>query len=61
MMRCDDLRAVADTHCKDCVVDNDLDLDFNVKRIEEITLEGPPVLMGRDLMSPYIWREPDGR
>ena len=61
MMRCDDPRAVADTHCKDCVVDNDLDLDFNVKRIEEITLEGPPVLMERDLMSPYIWREPDGR
>ncbi len=38
-----------------------VDLDFNVKRIEEVTLDGPPELMARDLMSPYVWREADGR
>lgn len=36
-------------------------LDFNVQAIEEVTLTGPPALMARDLMSPYIWQEPDGR
>nr|WP_315761006.1 glycosidase [Sphingomonas sp. Y38-1Y] len=46
---------------KDKVVDFDVPLDFNVKRIEPVTLGGPAALMGRDLMSPYVWREADGR
>jgi len=53
--------AIADPHRKDGVADNDVVLDFNVRRIEAVTLAGPPALMARDLMSPYIWREPDGR
>jgi len=53
--------SIADPHRKDAVVDAPPDLDFNVKRIEEVTLDGPPALMARDLMSPYVWREPDGR
>ncbi len=52
---------IADPHRKDAVADATLELDFNVKRIEEVTLSGPPALMARDLMSPYVWREPDGR
>ena len=52
---------VADPHRKDRVADAPFDLDFNVKRIEEVTLDGPPELMARDLMSPYVWRETDGR
>ncbi len=53
--------ASADPHRKDAVADNALMLDFNVRRIEAVTLDGPPALMRRDLMSPYIWREADGR
>ncbi len=53
--------SVADPHRKDRVADAPFDLDFNVKRIEDVTLEGPPALMARDLMSPYVWREADGR
>lgn len=52
--------AVADPHRKDVVCENAIQLDFNVKRIEAITLDGPPALAERDLMSPYIWREPAG-
>ncbi|WP_082448102.1 MULTISPECIES: glycosidase [unclassified Sphingomonas] len=43
------------------VVDTGLPLDFNVRAIESVTLDGPPELAARDLMSPYVWREPDGR
>lgn len=50
-----------DPHRKDAVADADIDLDFNVKRIEEVTLEGSPELMSRDLMSPFVWQEADGR
>lgn len=53
--------SVADPHRKDVVAQAPLPLDFNVKRIERITLDGPPALMARDLMSPYVWREADGR
>ncbi|HJO68010.1 MAG TPA: glycosidase, partial [Sphingomonas sanguinis] len=53
--------SVADPHRKDRVADAPFDLDFNVKRIEDVTLKGPPALMARDLMSPYVWREADGR
>lgn len=52
---------VADPHRKDAVTDSPIALDFNVKAIEDVTIEGPPELMARDLMSPYVWREPDGR
>ncbi|MDR6789973.1 putative GH43/DUF377 family glycosyl hydrolase [Sphingomonas sp. BE138] len=50
-----------DPHRKDRVADAPFDLDFNVKRIEDVTLAGPDALAARDLMSPYVWREPDGR
>ncbi|GGB40396.1 hypothetical protein GCM10011380_32300 [Sphingomonas metalli] len=53
--------SVADPHRKDAVAAADEPLDFNVKRIETVTLDGPAALMARDLMSPYVWREPDGR
>lgn len=36
-------------------------LDFNVESMEPVTLSGPPVLADRNLMSPYVWQEPDGR
>ena len=36
-------------------------LDFNVESMEPVTLNGPPVLADRDLMSPYVWQEPGGR
>lgn len=52
---------VADPHRKDAVADSPVALDFNVKAIEDVTIEGPPELMARDLMSPFVWREGDGR
>jgi len=61
MMTPTDNPAIADPHRKDVVANADLALDFNVKRIETVTLDGPPDLMKRDLMSPYVWQEPDGR
>ncbi len=36
-------------------------VDFNVQELQEIHLLGPSALMARDLMSPYVWLEPDGR
>jgi predicted GH43/DUF377 family glycosyl hydrolase len=57
----DDAAAVSDPHRKDVVAGDDIALDFNVRRIEAVTLDGPPALAARDLMSPYVWREPDGR
>lgn len=36
-------------------------LDFNVEEIQVVTIEGPDALGKRDFMSPYVWREPDGR
>lgn len=36
-------------------------IDFNVEAIEDVVLHGPPVLADRDLMSPFVWREADGR
>ena len=36
-------------------------VDFNIEAIEPVTLHGPPALLERDLMSPYVWLEPDGR
>ncbi len=39
----------------------DANLDFNVEEIQRLTINGPAALTGRDLMSPYVWQEPDGR
>ena len=39
----------------------DINLDFNVEEIQHLTVDGPDALTGRDLMSPYVWQEPDGR
>ena len=36
-------------------------LDFNVDQIDSITISGPPEVTERDLMSPYVWRRPDGK
>lgn len=36
-------------------------VDFNVHALEDILLMGPAPLMARDLMSPFVWLEPDGR
>jgi len=52
---------VADPHRKDSVTPSAADLDFNVKAIEAVELTGPPALMERDLMSPFVWREAEGR
>ncbi|WP_174291190.1 glycosidase [Sphingomonas bacterium] len=54
-------RPIDDPHVKDQVEDATARLDFNVEAIEPVTLSGPPALMERDLMSPYIWQEADGR
>lgn len=51
------MSAIADPHVKDPVEQAAVTLDFNVQAIEDVTLDGPPALMARDLMSPYIWRE----
>jgi predicted GH43/DUF377 family glycosyl hydrolase len=53
--------AVADPHRSDPVVAAATPLDFNVKSIENVVVDGPSALMARDLMSPYVWRESDGR
>jgi len=45
----------------DIARDESLRLGFTVEAIEDVTLDGPPVLADRDLMSPFVWREPDGR
>ena len=36
-------------------------VDFNVEQIDKITISGPPEVAARDLMSPYVWRRPDGK
>ena len=36
-------------------------VDFNVEQIDPITVTGPPEVASRDLMSPYVWRRPDGK
>ena len=36
-------------------------VDFNIEDLQTVTLTGPEALMARDLMSPYVWMEPDGR
>ena len=36
-------------------------IDFNIQALEPLTLNGPSGIEERDLMSPYVWLEPDGR
>ena len=36
-------------------------LDFNVEKMEDVRLDGPSEFMRRDWMSPYAWRDRDGR
>lgn len=52
---------MSDPHRKDRVENQKASLDFNVEAIEDVTLNGPSALAERDLMSPFIWVEPDGR
>lgn len=35
--------------------------DFNIEELQKITLRGPDALCRRDLMSPYVWYDRDGR
>ncbi|HVZ14388.1 MAG TPA: hypothetical protein VG894_08015 [Bauldia sp.] len=35
-------------------------IDFNVEKIEAVRVTGLAHLAGRDLMSPYVWKEEDG-
>ena len=42
------------------VAPNRLALDFNIERLERLTLEGPPALIERAYMSPYVWLAEDG-
>lgn len=37
------------------------EIDFNVRELEPLILNGPSAIAERDLMSPYVWLEPDGR
>lgn len=52
---------LADPHVKDQVEPRALQLDFSVEALDELEIEGAPALMARDFMSPYVWREEDGR
>lgn len=36
-------------------------IDFAVEEIENVCLVGPDALMARELMSPFVWMEPDGK
>lgn len=46
---------------KEHVVNRRRRVDFNVEVLQTVTLNGPEALAARDLMSPYVWAEPDGR
>ena len=36
-------------------------LDFTVEAIEELGITGPDAVIARDYMSPFVWRDADGR
>ncbi|RPF72758.1 glycosidase [Aurantiacibacter spongiae] len=46
---------------KDDVRPRSTAIDFNVEALDLVEIIGPPELMARDFMSPYVWREADGR
>ena len=52
---------VADPHVKDAVHPRTTTVDFNVEALDPVEIDGPPELMAREFMSPYVWREEDGR
>ena len=52
---------VADPQIKDAVEPRTTMLDFNVETLEPVVIDGPSDLMARDFMSPYVWREDNGR
>lgn len=53
--------ALADPPVRDTVAPNGITLDFNVQQIEDVVIDGPPELLARDLMSPFVWHDPDVR
>lgn len=36
-------------------------IDFAIEEIENVSLVGPDTLMARDMMSPFVWIEPNGK
>ena len=46
---------------KDTVQTATATLDFNVEELNTVVLHGPPELCDRDLMSPYVWKDANGR
>lgn len=46
---------------KETVQPSTTDIAFTVEELQQVELRGPDELMSRDLMSPYVWRDPDGR
>ncbi|MDE0880689.1 MAG: hypothetical protein OSB00_18830 [Sphingomonas bacterium] len=34
-------------------------IDFEVERIDYVALDGPDELLSQQLMSPFVWTEPD--
>ena len=46
---------------KETVRPSQTSIDFNVEELQAVKLTGPDALLNRDLMSPYVWQEPDGR
>ncbi len=45
----------------DCAKTKETPINFNVEEIQPVTLGGPDAVTGRDHMSPYVWRQADGR
>jgi len=45
---------------REAVKHNDVVLDFNVERLERVTLEGPRALTDRRYMSPFVWLDDTG-
>lgn len=52
---------ISDPQVKDRVASRTTMIDFNVEQLDAVAIDGPPELMARDFMSPYVWREADGR
>lgn len=52
---------LGDPHVKDGVAPRTTYRDFNVEALEPVEITGPAELMVRDFMSPYVWREANGR
>ncbi len=46
---------------KEAVRPSTTNIDFNVEELQNLVLRGPAALQARDLMSPYVWLDPNGR